>query len=59
MMTKWAQKCKDDSETSNWLNSNTKACPKCGKTIEKDGKKKNCKRALWEGARKKMDCGVI
>ena len=37
MMTKWAQKCKDDSETSNWLNSNTKTCPKCGKVIEKDG----------------------
>ena len=39
MMTKWAQKCKDDSETSNWLNSNTKTCPKCGKVIEKDGMK--------------------
>ena len=25
-MKKWDQKCKDDSETANWLNANTKDC---------------------------------
>eukprot|EP01111_Echinosteliopsis_oligospora_P007913 TRINITY_DN2326_c0_g1_i1.p1 TRINITY_DN2326_c0_g1~~TRINITY_DN2326_c0_g1_i1.p1 ORF type:complete len:717 (+),score=210.13 TRINITY_DN2326_c0_g1_i1:95-2245(+) len=37
MMKKWVLKSKDDSETANWLQSRTKECPKCGKTIEKDG----------------------
>jgi len=37
-MTKcWVKKCKDDSETANWIQSNTKDCPKCGKAIEKNG----------------------
>ncbi|KPM11073.1 hypothetical protein QR98_0096390 [Sarcoptes scabiei] len=30
-------KCDDDSETSNWIAANTKECPKCQVTIEKDG----------------------
>ena len=30
-------KCRDDSETYNWLMSNTKACPKCATSIEKNG----------------------
>lgn len=25
----WTKKCNDDSETSNWINANTKECPKC------------------------------
>uniref|UniRef100_A0A1I7WVH2 RBR-type E3 ubiquitin transferase n=1 Tax=Heterorhabditis bacteriophora TaxID=37862 RepID=A0A1I7WVH2_HETBA len=25
----WLKKCSDDSETSNWINANTKECPKC------------------------------
>lgn len=25
----WLKKCSDDSETANWLNANTKDCPKC------------------------------
>ena len=25
----WLKKCSDDSETSNWLNANTKDCPQC------------------------------
>ncbi|GMT28695.1 hypothetical protein PFISCL1PPCAC_19992, partial [Pristionchus fissidentatus] len=33
----WLKKCSDDSETSNWINANTKECPKCHVTIEKDG----------------------
>lgn len=36
-MKKWDQKCKDDSETANWLNANTKDCPKCHTAIEKNG----------------------
>lgn len=35
--TKWLQKAKDDSETSNWLVANTKCCPKCKRQIEKNG----------------------
>ena len=25
----WLKKCEDDSETANWINANTKDCPKC------------------------------
>jgi len=46
----WKKKCDDDSETSNWIAANTKECPKCKVTIEKDGgcnhmvcKNVNCK----------------
>lgn len=37
MLKLWLKKCSDDSETSNWLNANTKDCPQCHVTIEKDG----------------------
>src|SRR5690348_2365825 len=37
MLKKWLKKCADDSETSNWISSNTKDCPKCNKPIEKNG----------------------
>lgn len=50
LMKKWIKKFEDDSETSNWLAANTKDCPKCHATIEKDGgcnhmvcKNQNCK----------------
>ncbi|KAI0032690.1 hypothetical protein K488DRAFT_12260, partial [Vararia minispora EC-137] len=33
----WLQKCRDDSETANWIKSNTKECAKCQSTIEKNG----------------------
>lgn len=33
----WLKKCRDDSETANWISANTKECPKCGSTIEKNG----------------------
>jgi len=36
-LVKWVKKCDDDSETSNWISANTKECPKCRATIEKDG----------------------
>lgn len=36
-LAQWTIKCRDDSETFNWLVANTKACPKCQTSIEKDG----------------------
>ncbi|KII92201.1 hypothetical protein PLICRDRAFT_36992 [Plicaturopsis crispa FD-325 SS-3] len=33
----WLKKCRDDSETANWIKSNTKECTKCQSTIEKNG----------------------
>ncbi|XP_041274442.1 E3 ubiquitin-protein ligase ARIH1 isoform X3 [Onychostruthus taczanowskii] len=49
-LKKWIKKCDDDSETSNWIAANTKECPKCHVTIEKDGgcnhmvcRNQNCK----------------
>ena len=36
-LQKWLVKCRDDSETYNWLVANTKACPKCQTSIEKNG----------------------
>jgi len=36
-LAKWTVKCRDDSETYNWLVANTKACPKCATSIEKNG----------------------
>ena len=33
----WLKKCEDDSETANWISANTKECPKCVSTIEKNG----------------------
>ncbi|EGE08443.1 IBR domain-containing protein [Trichophyton equinum CBS 127.97] len=37
LVKKWVKKCKDDSETANWISANTKECPKCHSTIEKNG----------------------
>lgn len=33
----WLKKCHDDSETANWIKTNTKECGKCQSTIEKNG----------------------
>ncbi|CAG7854728.1 E3 ubiquitin-protein ligase dbl4 {ECO:0000250/UniProtKB:P36113, ECO:0000305} {ECO:0000250/UniProtKB:P36113}; AltName: Full=DNA-break-localizing protein 4 {ECO:0000303/PubMed:23628481}; AltName: Full=Histone E3 ligase 1 {ECO:0000250/UniProtKB:P36113} [Serendipita indica DSM 11827] len=33
----WVKKCQDDSETANWIKTNTKECSKCQSTIEKNG----------------------
>lgn len=50
LLKKWKKKLDDDSETSNWIAANTKECPKCSITIEKDGgcnhmvcKNQNCR----------------
>lgn len=37
MLVAWKAKAKDGSETTNWLLSHTKSCPKCGKPVEKNG----------------------
>ncbi|PWW80594.1 hypothetical protein C7212DRAFT_350019 [Tuber magnatum] len=37
LVKKWLKKCEDDSETANWISANTKECPKCISTIEKNG----------------------
>jgi len=37
IVRRWVKKCKDDSETSNWISANTKECNKCHSTIEKNG----------------------
>lgn len=34
---KWRRKCKDDSETYNWISCHTKFCPQCNNSIEKNG----------------------
>ncbi|KAI3933249.1 hypothetical protein MKW92_022101 [Papaver armeniacum] len=33
----WVKKCRDESETVNWITVNTKSCPKCYKSVEKNG----------------------
>lgn len=46
----WVTKCKDDSETVNWIMSNTKQCPKCDSSIEKNGgcNHMTCKKCRYE-----------
>uniref|UniRef100_A0A158R583 RBR-type E3 ubiquitin transferase n=1 Tax=Syphacia muris TaxID=451379 RepID=A0A158R583_9BILA len=48
----WLKKCNDDSETSNWISANTKECPKCQVTIEKDG---GCNHMTCKNAACKME----
>jgi len=36
-LKKWKKKEQDESETANWFTANTKDCPKCGRSIEKNG----------------------
>ncbi|XXG55034.1 hypothetical protein AAC387_Pa03g2770 [Persea americana] len=33
----WVKKCRDESETVNWITVNTKPCPRCHKPVEKNG----------------------
>ncbi|KAF5745642.1 E3 ubiquitin-protein ligase ARI2 [Tripterygium wilfordii] len=33
----WVKKCRDESETVNWMTVHTKPCPKCHKPVEKNG----------------------
>ena len=35
-LSKWVDKCNNDSETANWMAVNTKPCPKCISRIEKN-----------------------
>ncbi|KZZ97002.1 RING finger domain-containing protein [Ascosphaera apis ARSEF 7405] len=37
LVKQWLKKCKDDSETANWISAHTKECPRCQSTIEKNG----------------------
>ncbi|KAF7846522.1 hypothetical protein BT93_L4202 [Corymbia citriodora subsp. variegata] len=37
LVRRWLKKCEDDSETANWISANTKECPRCRSTIEKNG----------------------
>lgn len=32
----WQEKCRNESETANWILANTKSCPKCNTRIEKN-----------------------
>ena len=50
LTTKWVKKCKDDSETANWIAANTKECTKCHATIEKNGgcNHMTCKKCKYE-----------
>lgn len=32
----WSEKCRNESETANWILANTKSCPKCISRIEKN-----------------------
>ena len=32
----WTEKCRNESETANWILANTKSCPHCGSRIEKN-----------------------
>ena len=35
-LLKWSEKCRNESETANWILANTKSCPKCISRIEKN-----------------------
>jgi ariadne-1 len=35
-LVRWAEKCRNESETANWILANTKSCPKCHCRIEKN-----------------------
>lgn len=35
-LARWNEKCRNESETANWILANTKACPKCSSRIEKN-----------------------
>lgn len=35
-MVTWAEKCRNESETANWILANTRKCPKCCTRIEKN-----------------------
>mmetsp|Transcript_19023 Transcript_19023/g.41444 ORF Transcript_19023/g.41444 Transcript_19023/m.41444 type:complete len:539 (+) Transcript_19023:121-1737(+) len=36
LLSQWREKCRNESETANWILANTKPCPKCSSRIEKN-----------------------
>jgi ariadne-1 len=40
----WLEKCRNESETANWILANTKSCPKCVSRIEKN---QGCNHMTW------------
>jgi ariadne-1 len=43
-LAKWNEKCRNESETANWILANTKSCPKCVSRIEKN---QGCNHMTW------------
>lgn len=43
-LTVWQEKCRNESETANWILANTKSCPKCSSRIEKNH---GCNHMTW------------
>ena len=50
LVRRWLKKCKDDSETANWISANTKECCRCNSTIEKNGgcNHMTCRKCAYE-----------
>ena len=46
----WTEKCRNESETANWILANTKCCPKCNSRIEKNQgcNHMTCQRCAYE-----------
>jgi ariadne-1 len=45
---RWKEKCRNESETANWILANTKSCPNCVSRIEKNqGRVDHVKFDLW------------
>lgn len=49
-LARWNEKCKNESETANWILANTKPCPKCSSRIEKNQgcNHMNCQKCKFE-----------
>ena len=49
-LAKWNEKCRNESETANWILANTKSCPKCVSRIEKNQgcNHMSCQRCKYE-----------
>jgi ariadne-1 len=47
---RWQDKCRNESETANWILANTKCCPKCNTRIEKNQgcNHMSCQQCKWE-----------